>query len=50
LNRAEKRLLSLYSKVKDAPFLVEQQEALNEFLEPVKVVQAEFLEVAVSEG
>lgn len=49
LIRAEKRLLSLLSKVKDAPFLLEQQEALKKFLEPVEVVQAEFVEVAVTE-
>jgi hypothetical protein len=33
LIRAERRLLNLHSKVKDAPFLVEQQEALKKFLE-----------------
>lgn len=49
LIRAEKRLLSLHSKVKDAPFLLEQQEALKKFLEPVEVVQAEFVDVAVME-
>lgn len=49
LIRAEKRLLSLHSKVKDAPFLLEQQEALKKFLEPVEVVQAEFVNVAVME-
>lgn len=48
LIRAEKRLLSLHSKVKDAPFLLEQQEALKRFLEPVEVVQAEFVEVAAT--
>jgi len=45
LNRAEKRLLNLHSKVKDAPFLLEQQEQLNEFLEPVPVVQPELAAV-----
>lgn len=45
LIRAEKRLLSLHSKVKDAPFLLEQQEALKKFLEPVLVVQPELVEV-----
>ncbi|WP_279211875.1 ATP-binding protein [Delftia acidovorans] len=44
LIRAERRLLNLHSKVKDAPFLVEQQDALKKFLEPVIVVQAELLE------
>lgn len=48
LIRAEKRLLSLHNKVKDAPFLLEQQEALKRFLEPVEVVQAEFVEVSVT--
>ena len=45
LIRAEKRLLSLHSKVKDAPFLVDQQEALKKFLEPVEVTQPELVEV-----
>ncbi len=34
--------------MKDAPFLLEQQEALKKFLEPVEVVQQEFAEVAVA--
>lgn len=45
LIRAEKRLLSLHSKVKDAPFLVDQQEALKKFLQPVEVTQRELVEV-----
>ncbi|RDK06853.1 ATP-binding protein [Cupriavidus lacunae] len=45
LIRAEKRLLNLHSKVKDAPFLVEQQETLKQFLAPVEVVQAELMEI-----
>ncbi|MNS89626.1 hypothetical protein D3C72_1236440 [compost metagenome] len=45
LIRAEKRLLSLHSKVKDAPFLVEQQEALKRFLAPVEMVQPELADV-----
>ncbi|MDB5763231.1 MAG: ATP-binding protein [Herminiimonas sp.] len=45
LIRAEKRLLSLHSKVKDAPFLVDQQEALKKFLQPVEVTQPELVEV-----
>lgn len=49
LIRAEKRLLSLHGKVKNAPFLLEQQEALKRFLEPVEVVQPEFVEVAATE-
>lgn len=40
LNRAEKRLLNLHSKVKNAPFLLEQQEQLNKFVEPVPTVQS----------
>lgn len=39
LTRAEKRLLNLHSKVKDAPFLLEQQEHLNKFVEPLPVEQ-----------
>lgn len=39
LNRAEKRLLNLHSKVKDAPFLLEQQEQLRKFMEPLPVLQ-----------
>lgn len=39
LTRAEKRLLNLHSKVKDAPFLLEQQEHLNKFAEPWPVKQ-----------
>ncbi len=41
LNRAEKRLLNLYSKVKDAPFLLEQQEELKKFSEPLIIKQKE---------
>lgn len=43
LNRAEKRLLNLHSKVKSAPFLVEQQEQLNKFIEPILVVQGDLI-------
>jgi len=39
LTRAEKRLLNLHAKVKDAPFLLEQQEQLNKFVEPLQVKQ-----------
>jgi hypothetical protein len=46
LIRAEKRLLSLHSKVKDALFLVEQQDALKKFLEPVEVVPPDLVEAA----
>ncbi|WP_197324564.1 ATP-binding protein [Ralstonia solanacearum] len=44
LIRAEKRLLNLHGKVKDAPFLIEQQEVLKKFLEPIEVIQAELVE------
>lgn len=43
LIRAEKRLLNLHAKVKDAPFLVEQQEALKRFTEPLLVGQPDLL-------
>lgn len=39
LNRAEKRLLNLHSKVKEAPFLVEQREQLQKFVDPLLVEQ-----------
>jgi len=48
LIRAEKRLLNLHSKVKDAPFLATQQEALKKFLEPVPVLQPELAEVGAA--
>lgn len=41
LIRAEKRLLNLSKKVKEAPFLLEQQESLKSFLDPIDVVQME---------
>lgn len=44
LVRAEKRLLNLHKKVKDAPFLLEQQESLKSFMEPVPVAQMELAE------
>lgn len=43
LARAEKRLLTLHERVKDAPFLGEQREELKRFLEPVPVLQAELV-------
>lgn len=43
LNRAEKRLLTLHSKVKEAPFLLEQHEELTKFLEPIPVSQPDLL-------
>lgn len=50
LIRAEKRLLNLHSKVKEAPFLVAQQEALKEFLAPIEVVQGELVEIEPTEA
>ena len=47
LKRAEKRLLDLHSKVKKAPFLLEQQEELNGFLTPIPVIQEDLLLEAV---
>lgn len=44
LVRAEKRLLNLHKKVKDAPFLIEQQESLKSFMEPLHVAQMELME------
>lgn len=41
LTRAEKRLLSLHRKVKDAPFLAEQQAELAAFTKPLHVSQPE---------
>ena len=40
LTRAEKRLLNLHSKVKEAPFLLEQQNELIKFGEPLPVKQS----------
>lgn len=40
LIRAEKRLLNLHAKVKEAPFLMEQQEQLQKFIEPVPLAQS----------
>lgn len=46
LKRAEKRLHDLHSKVKEAPFLLEQQEELKSFMEPIQVKQEDMLESA----
>jgi len=43
LTRAEKRLLNLYSRVQDAPFLLEQQEQLSSFLKPIPVRQGDLM-------
>lgn len=39
LTRAEKRLLNLFSKVQDAPFLVEQKSELRSFTDPIPIIQ-----------
>jgi molybdopterin converting factor small subunit len=41
LNRAEKRLLNLHTKVKEAPFLIEQKQELSKFMQPINVSQSE---------
>ncbi len=46
LVRAEKRLLNLHSRVKDAPFLLEQQEELKKFMAPLPVQQMDLAEVS----
>lgn len=46
LVRAEKRLLNLHSRVKDAPFLLEQREELKKFMEPLSVQQMDLAEAA----
>lgn len=46
LSRAEQRLLKLYEKVKEAPFLVAQQEELSKFIEPIPVAQPSLVETA----
>ncbi|MBO4121253.1 ATP-binding protein [Cupriavidus gilardii] len=46
LSRAEQRLLKLYEQVREAPFLLEQQEELNKFVEPVAVTQLSLAETA----
>ncbi|AIY39893.1 hypothetical protein LT85_0733 [Collimonas arenae] len=43
LARAEKRLLNLHSRVKDAPFLIDQQDELSKFIAPIPVVQSDLL-------
>lgn len=43
LNRAEQRLLKLYDKVKEAPFLISQQEELSKFIEPIPVQQPDLI-------
>lgn len=46
LIRAEKRLLNLHSRVKDAPFLLTQQDELKKFMEPLPVQQLDLAEIA----
>ena len=48
LNRAEQRLLKLFAKVREAPFLIEQQEQLQRFIEPLPVTQPEFISATQS--
>ena len=43
LLRAEKRLLNLYTRVQDAPFLVEQQDHLASLLKPMPIRQGELM-------
>lgn len=43
LSRAEQRLLKLYDKVKEAPFLLTQQEELSRFIEPIPVQQPDLV-------
>ncbi|MBR8147387.1 ATP-binding protein [Burkholderia vietnamiensis] len=46
LSRAEQRLLKLYERVREAPFLMEQKEELSKFVEPVAVAQPSLAEAA----
>jgi hypothetical protein len=46
LARAEKRMLSLNDKVRDAPFVTEQQDQLKRFLEPIPVRQPDLTKAA----
>jgi hypothetical protein len=39
-------LLKLYEQVREAPFLLEQQEELSKFVEPVAVAQPSLAEAA----
>ncbi|PRG71022.1 ATP-binding protein [Burkholderia cenocepacia] len=50
LSRAEQRLLKLYERVKEAPFLVAQQEELAKFIEPVPVQQPGLVEAEPAVG
>ncbi len=44
LKRAERRLLNLHSKVKDAPFLIDQKNELMKFIDPILVSQGDVFE------
>ncbi|MGV7241115.1 hypothetical protein [Caballeronia sp. M23-90] len=44
LIRAEKRMLNLHQKVKDAPFLTDQQDMLSQFINPIVASQPSLLE------
>lgn len=43
LVRAEKRLLNLHSRVKDAPFLLSQRDELEQFMAPISVQQMDLI-------
>lgn len=43
LVRAERRLLNLHNRVKDAPFLVSQREELEKFMQPLTVMQMDLV-------
>lgn len=45
LVRAEKRSLNLHSRVKDAPFLLVQQDELKKFMEPLPVQQTDLADM-----
>lgn len=48
LVRAERRLLNLHKKVKDAPFLAAQQGEIKKFMEPLPVQQMDLPETAAA--
>ena len=44
LTRAKKRLFNLHSQVKNAPFLMEGQETIKQFIEPIPVKQGDIVQ------
>lgn len=50
LSRAEQRLLKLYERVREAPFLLEQQGELSKFIDPIPVQQSSLMEATGAEG